>query len=129
MSRWGKRFTEKEITGLELSRYVRPRHVPGQMNKTESSYAHFLDLMQKAGEIKRFAFEPIKFRLADKTFYTPDFMVVYEDRIAFHEVKGFPRDDWRVKWKVCIEKFPEFEWVLVKYKSGQWDIQVESKSN
>lgn len=89
-------------------RYIRPRiqqHKPGVMNKLELQYQHRLELLKRAGEIIHHRFEPIKFRLADNTSYKPDFMVTKNDRIEFHEVKGFMRDDANVKLKVVAELF------------------------
>jgi hypothetical protein len=76
--------------------------------------------MQHQGEIQAYRFEPIKLRLADRTFYTPDFMVIRDDQIEFHEVKGFWEDDARVKIKVAAEMFPEFLFVAVMYKKREW---------
>ena len=45
----------------------------GQMNKTESAYCQHLELRKRAGEIAWYRFEGIKLRLANNTFYTPDF--------------------------------------------------------
>jgi hypothetical protein len=101
----------------------RPRQISGRMNKTEVAYANVLELRKKGGEIKRWAFEPIKFRLADKTYYTPDFMVVKEDLIEFHEVKGFWEDDARVKIKVVAELFPEFLFIAVKKVKGEYQTE------
>jgi hypothetical protein len=101
----------------------RPRHTAGKMNKTESAYANVLELRKKAGEVKRWVFEPIKFRLADKTYYTPDFMVTFDDHIEFHEVKGFWEDDARVKIKVVAEIFPEFLFLAVKKSKGDYQIE------
>src|SRR5258705_9214761 len=73
----------------------------GTMNKTERSYAGRLDQLKYAGKILWYGFEAIKLRLADNTFYTPDFAVMAADGvIELHEVKGFWTDDARVKIKV-----------------------------
>ena len=105
----------------------RPRHVPGKMNKTEAAYAARLDVLKAAGEID-YLFESVKFRLADNTHYTPDFFVVCEDHFEVHEVKGFWRDDARVKWKVAAEQYPWFRFVaarvLPKKQGGGWKIEV-----
>ena len=45
----------------------RPRHVPGEMNKTEEAYAAHLALQLAAGEIAWFRFESVKLKLAEKT--------------------------------------------------------------
>lgn len=101
----------------------RPIHKPGEMNKTESAYATKLRNEQWVHEIVDYKFEPIKFRLADKTFYTPDFMVVYNDRFEFHEVKGYWEDDARVKIKVVAEMFPWFKFVGVTMVKKEWKYE------
>lgn len=79
----------------------------GTLNKTEQSYSTHLSLRQSAGEISWFLFEGVKLRLADNTFYTPDFAVMASDDVLeMHEVKGFWTDDARVKIKVAAAKFP-----------------------
>jgi len=99
---------------------VRPRHTPGQMNKLEQAYADRLELLLRAGDIRRYRFEAIKFRLAANTFYTPDFMVVTETQVEFHEVKGWWEDDARVKIKVAAEQYPEFAFFAVQKKKDSW---------
>lgn len=94
--------------------YTIGRLKPGQMNKTEAAYAAELEQRKYAGEILWYAFEPWKFRLADKTFYTPDFGVLRADhQVECHEVKGFWQDDARVKIKVAAEQHP-FRFIAVK---------------
>lgn len=61
----------------------------GQMNKTETAYAQELELRKRYGEIAWYRFEGIKLRLADNTFYTPDFAVMLANgQLEMHEVKG-----------------------------------------
>lgn len=72
-----------------------------------------------------FAFEPHKLRLADRTFYTPDFGVLLMDgTFEFHEVKGHWEDDARVKIKVAAEQHWMFKFVAVrpvaKKRGGGW---------
>jgi len=86
----------------------------GKMNKTEREYANELEKLKLAGEIVWYKFEGIKFRLADNTFYTPDFAVMRATGIMeIHEVKGFWMDDARVKIKVAAEMYP-FKFIAVK---------------
>ena len=103
----------------------RPRHVPGEMNKTESDYAARLRLLLAAGEIAWFGFEAMKFRLADRTYLTPDFAVVLPyGRLELHEIKGHMEDDASVKIKVAAEMFPAFRWVVVRrVKGGGWSLR------
>ena len=106
---------------------VRPRkrQAPGTMNKTEAAYAERLVLLQRAGEIRSFRFEAIKFRLADRTFYTPDFMVVTADEIQFHEIKGYlPEDDANVKIKVVAEMYPEFQFQMVFAEVKRGELRI-----
>lgn len=79
----------------------------GQMNKTESAYCQHLEQRKRAGEIAWYRFEGIKLRLADNTFYTPDFAVMLATgEMELHEVKGFWTDDARVKTKVAADQYP-----------------------
>lgn len=99
----------------------------GVMNKTESEYCQLLELRKRAGEIAWYRFEGIKFRLADNTFYSPDFDVMLSTgEMEVHEVKGHWTDDARVKIKVAAEQYP-FRFIAVKPKpkkaGGGWEIE------
>ncbi len=86
----------------------------GKMNKTEERYANMLEGMKAIGAIKWYKFEALKLRLADNTFYTPDFAVMRDDDVMeCHEVKGFWMDDARVKVKVAADLYP-FRFFAVK---------------
>jgi hypothetical protein len=106
------------------SKYARGvRRTPGEMNKLEAQYAQSLELMCRAGEISWYQFDAVKLRLADKTFYTPDFFVLRMDStLEVHEVKGHWEDDARVKIKVAASLFP-FKFVAVKKVSGAWSYE------
>jgi hypothetical protein len=96
-------------------------HTPGQMNKTEARYAEQLEAWRLSGEITSWMFEPLKLRLAKRTYYSPDFLVVRPDgAMEFHEVKGHWEDDARVKVKVAAEKFPMFTFIAITHKRGEW---------
>lgn len=93
------------------------------MNGTERLYAQHLDLRIRIGEVARHDFESIRLRLADDTWYTPDFTVYLADgTVEFHEVKGFWRDDARVKFKVAADKFP-FVFVAIRRVKGRWEFE------
>lgn len=103
--------------------YGRARHKSGRMNKLEAAYARTLEERRAAGEIDWFIFESLKLKLADKTFYTPDFAVMLSDgQIEIHEVKGFWEDDARVKIKVAAEKFP-FKFKAIRRVKSQWEVE------
>jgi hypothetical protein len=108
MASWGKRFAR----GV--------RRAPGVMNSLESRYADHLHKEQLAGAILWYDFDAIKLRLAEKTFYTPDFFILNRDsELEVHEVKGHWEDDARVKIKVAAQKFP-FKFVAITLERGQW---------
>jgi len=90
------------------------------MNKTEEKYALVLENLKHQGYLVWYSFEPVNLRLAPKTYYRPDFMVMKADgEIEIHEVKGFWQDDAKVKIKVASEKFP-FRFFAVQYKNNGW---------
>ncbi len=96
----------------------------GQRNKTEQAYEEHLERRRMAGDILWHRFEGLKLRLADNTFYTPDFSVLAADGyLECHEVKGFWTDDARVKIKVAAEQYP-FRFIafkaVAKSRGGGW---------
>ena len=74
-----------------------------------------------------FKFEGFKLRLADNTFYTPDFAVMLVNgALEMHEVKGFWQDDARVKIKSAADLYPmPFVAVRVtsKKEGGGWSTE------
>lgn len=99
-------------------------HRPGVMNKTEAAYGLHLSDLQAKGEIQEFKFEAVKLILGSRCSYTPDFMVIRPDGILeFHEVKGFWRDDARVKIKAAADKFP-FVFVAVQKTKTGWNVEI-----
>lgn len=105
------------------------------MNRTEERYAAHLRDRQMVGEIRWFFFEAIKLRLADNTFYTPDFLVV-DNALALeaHEVKtewGTGRPGWqedaRVKIKVAAEIFPLRFMAATYMRDGHWEFEEFGK--
>ena len=92
------------------------------MNKTETLYAAELEARRLNREIESWTFEPFKLRLAKATYYSPDFLVVLPggERYELHEVKGFWRDDARVKIKVAARLFPMFRFLAVQRERGAW---------
>ena len=101
----------------------RGTHTAGTMNKTESAYAAILDIRKVAGEIARYEFEAVTFKLAEGCRFTPDFMVVFPMKFPsnsrefeFIDVKGGGpvEDDALVKIKMAAKLFPEFGWAQEK---------------
>jgi len=99
----------------------------GKMNQTEAAYAERLRALQHAGEILWHRFEGIKLRLADNTFFTPDFAVLAADGVMeLHEVKGFWQDDARAKIKIAADQYP-FRFIAVRVRpkkdGGGWAVE------
>lgn len=92
---------------IQPARYALGRLKTGEKNKTEAAYEQLLASRKLAGEVAWWKFEGLKFRLADNTFYTPDFAVMLTDgQLEAHEVKGFWEDDARAKIKIAAAMFP-----------------------
>jgi hypothetical protein len=107
--------------------YALGRLKKGDMNKTEAAYSEHLEARRVAGKVFWYGFEAVKLRLADNTFYTPDFAVLDASGIIeMHEVKGFWQDDARVKIKVAADRYP-FRFravkVIAKSKGGGWEFE------
>jgi hypothetical protein len=99
----------------------------GQMNKTEAEYDAHLRQLLREGAILWYRFEGLKLRLADNTFYTPDFAVLDQSGVLeCHEVKGHWQDDARVKIKVAADAYP-IRFYAVKKRAkkdgGGWEIE------
>ena len=113
---------------MSKAMYALGRLKTGSMNKTETAYDSHLAAPQHAGQIKWRKFEGLKLRLADNTFYTPDFAVMAADGvIECHEVKGFWQDDARAKIKVAADLYP-FRFIAVKARTkksgGGWEVEA-----
>jgi hypothetical protein len=127
------RLSEEEYKALIAKRptpkkqYALGRLKTGKMNKTEAAYSQFLETEKHLGSVIWYRFEGMKFRLADNTFYTPDFAVMLSSgEVEIHEVKGFWEDDAKVKIKVAADLYP-FKFKAVKKKAqkhgGGWEVQ------
>ena len=89
---------------------------------TEAEYAAHLERNRLAGMIKWFDYEAFKIRLADGAWYTPDFFVVmFDDTVEIHEVKGRWMEAAKVRFKVAVSKTP-FVFRVVKKIRGMWSI-------
>lgn len=107
--------------------YALGRLKTGQKNKTEEAYGNHLESLKHSGAVAWYKFEGMKLRLADNTFYTPDYAVMLTDgSMECHEVKGYWMDDAKVKIKVAADLYP-FRFVAIKAKAkkdgGGWAIE------
>lgn len=123
----GKSGAPKSPPAIQDARLALGRLKTGEMNKMEAAYADHLANLQRGMDVLWFKFEAIKLRLADNTFYSPDFFVLrYNNFLECHEVKGFWEDDARVKIKVAAALYP-FKFIAVtaraKKLGGGWDVE------
>jgi hypothetical protein len=122
----------------------RRREKAGVMNRTEAAYAAELQLRERCGEIAWWKFEGIKLRLADNTFYTPDFFVMLPDgEFEAHETKGTTKatdskgvkyekpyvadDGSTIKIKIAAEVYPIRFFVVFKSKQYGWILEPVGK--
>lgn len=106
------------------------------MNRTEAAYSlEVLGPRLNSGEILWWAYQPMKFRLADGATYEPDFVVQLADgTLEVHEVKGWRfEDDALVKIKVAASLYPMFIWRAftsrAKRDGGGWTERVFGASD
>jgi hypothetical protein len=108
------------------------------MNKVEAAYDAHLKVLRMEGDVIWHGYEAIKLRLADKTYFTPDFAVLKHDGcIEFIDVKGrttrvdckgkkqekaYSQEDARLKVKVAAAMFPMFTFktAFLSKETGGW---------
>ena len=121
--------TQHKNYGLTALR-AKGRMKKGELNRTESSYAQYLEGEKQGGRVADYWFESLKLKVADGTcWYTPDFMVLLPDgRLDLHDVKRIPRvffDDAKCKVKVVATSFPfamKVVYPRAKKNGGGWDV-------
>lgn len=100
------------------------------MNGTELAYAKHLDLLKLAGDVKWWAFNAVRLRIAmgeKAAWYRPDFFVEFSDgSFEFHETKGFEREAAMVRLKVATGIVP-VKFVLVKRDGEGWNHEEFSR--
>lgn len=111
-----------------------------KMTKPEQAWGHELELSRlstKAGHnitalaitgVLAWAFESVKLRLANGTFYTPDFLVNVERcpmHLQLHEVKGpHAEEDAKIKFKMAAAKFHAFYvFCYITQSGGRWNVE------
>lgn len=122
------RVTHPQLAEEPKPKASRPRvrHVAGKMNQTEAAFAEELELRKRCGEIIAWAFESVKFKIADdRCWFTTDFMVVEsntERGILFVDVKGGGpvEEDALVKIKVAATTYPMFRFAFATRAGGGW---------
>ncbi len=113
---------------MNYKAYGRKR--PMVMNKIEQRYARHLEGLKYEGKILCWAYESLKLRLADNTFYTPDFYVLdSEGLVCIKEVKGTKKGSYfclepsKVKIKVAADKYP-FQFAITWLTREGWQEEI-----
>lgn len=98
------------------------------MNKTEARFKR--EVLDQMSNVLFDCFGSIKLRLADRTWYTPDFVVwMANGADCIFEVKGSwkapHQEDSRVKLKVAADLYPQFQFfaAVPNKETGGWDIE------
>lgn len=91
-----------------------------RLNKTERAFLAYL----KTQDYRTIHVQEITLKLGWDTRYTPDFATIdAENRVTLWEVKGFMRDDARVKLFAAASKYRQWHFMLVRREAGQWRIE------
>lgn len=109
-----------EVTVVTVLADIAESTDEAKLNKTEKAYLNHL----RSRGLPWIGVQSITLKLADDCRYTPDFTYIHDGKFHAHEVKGFFRDDAKVKIKVAARKFPWIVFTLVfKHKSGwEWKL-------
>lgn len=94
-------------------------------SKTEVRFAMHLDALKHAGEVARWQYEPINFRLpGKKNFYCPDFLIEHTifSTPVLVDTKGFNKSDDRslvkIKTAAGLNRWATFK--QVRWIKGAW---------
>lgn len=103
----------------------RTTHRPDRMNLLERQYAEHLLSRMIDGEVRDFWFEAIKVRLADRCWYTADFLVQRTNgTLEIHETKSHMEDDAAVKLRLMPTLWWTFKLFIVRrVKGGGWTVE------
>lgn len=105
----------------EAGAFARGRVPAHGMNKLESAYAQHLELLKHTGDVLWWRFAPMRLRLADGSYYKPDFGVLTSECLfELHETKGHWREAARVRIKIAAGLFPFKFIALQRSPAGFW---------
>ena len=95
---------------------IKPTTDEEKLNKTERAWLNEL----RTRGIAEIGIQNVTLKLGADLRYTPDFNAVVNGRWIYWEVKGFMRDDARVKLLAAARQFRHLDFVLVTRERGQW---------
>lgn len=115
---------QPQASGLPQPKGRTVKPVRGSMNGLESRYSKHLDWQIREGHIATYWFEAFKVRLADLTWYTPDFLVMLPDGLLeWRETKGWMREDANLKTKITSDLYWQFPVKVVTEKRGAFTVR------
>lgn len=113
-----------DIAKVRSNLVIQPSTDEAKLNKTERAYLNLL----RAQGYPWIGVQNITLKLGDDCRYSPDFWTIGPNgELMAHEVKGFFRDDAKVKLKVAARMFTWIRFILIQRKAGQW-IETEVKA-
>ena len=137
----GKLYRFNRRKGNRCSGYAQPKK-NGEMNKTEASYAAYLDGLIESGQIAGYWYESVSLVLGNDCAIVPDFMVQQSDGLIFFvDTKAYrdePLKKWdrnkkrkktlhaephtKIKAKWFVQRYP-FQLLFAAYNkaTGEWD--------
>lgn len=97
---------------------IKPSKHEENLNKTERAY---LDELRSNSDCLAIHIQAITLVLGYDCRYTPDFITIDRNGACkAHEVKGFWRDDARVKIKVAARTYRWISFVAIQKKKSEW---------
>jgi hypothetical protein len=96
----------------------------GYDSQLERDYAVHLDMLQRAGIVKRWDHHCMKLSIGAGAWYTVDFVVVMDDgRLEGHETKGFMREAAAVRIKAAAKQYPWNGFKIIRKEAGVWQAK------
>lgn len=89
-------------------------------NAWERQYAEYLQVLLQAGKIDWWDYEAVSLSLGQGVTYKPDFLVIRNNTVEFHEVKGRRREAGMVRFRVARSLYPFFRWIMVSNSKDGW---------
>lgn len=108
-------------TILPRTMAINPTKDEAKLNKTEAAFLAHL----RATGWPWVGIQSMTLKLGDDCRYTPDFQTFRENHLVMWEVKGFWRDDARVKIKTAARMFPFLHFMAVSRRGRASDWAIE----
>lgn len=122
----GAEFIERQAASAAPTRQMRSlgRVRSRKVDAAIEAYGEFLAVRRCAGDVLWFRAQPIELRLADETYYGPNFAVmVASGHLEMHHVVDAAKNESLTTVKIAAEQFP-FRFVVVhRGDSHDWKFE------